>query len=165
MSHSKVQVIYLKKLISLELPQGDVNYKRLPGKSNNIKLGQFVWQYHTSRINCKTIESIYIYYTTNPNEHLSSNGRAPVEQVCQATVEQLSSNHRATIEHHQATVEQFFFTRWALDKQKKNCFTVTRQLLDGCSMVLNVCSTVVRQLLGRLARWLLDHCSTSSHWD
>ncbi len=58
-------------------------------------------------------------------------------ETCRAMVEQPSSK---SVEQLSSTVEQ--------------PLAVARRLLDGA-----------RWLLGRLAQQLLDHCSTSAHWD
>ncbi len=113
-------------------------------------------------------------YTTNPNKHLLSNCQAAVEQVCQATVEhcratveQPSSNGWANfflLGQCPLSVCQggiFCSTRtplqsanapWAPSERKKiclmvaqRCSTVARWLLDGCSAVLDGCSTAAQR--------------------
>ncbi len=78
--------------------------------------------------------------------------------TCRAMVEQPSSSH------HRAPVEQPLSNRRAtIEQSSSNCSTVARQLLDGCSMVLDSCSMAARRVLdggcSTVARQVLGKCS------
>ena len=96
------------------------------------------------------------FYSTNPNEHLSSNCRATVEQVCRATVEQPSSKFFLFAQCPPSVCRAQFIVlgkcSGCAQRAKKNCSTVARRLLDGCS-------TDARRTCLTAARPLLDKCS------